>query len=159
MNSEQRKVRKFYKEFLTWSADNMGLWLAAGFMEVLHGVMMMVPYQEMLEERAFILFPLLLGFAGPYFYLSPYITFREDTVSYSIYERIKYLPVDFREIQKMRTLYLAKFVGKIAPIFILCQLFFAHFSYGITWGNVVYAFFGAIIWPFVSNFPIAWFSK
>lgn len=159
MNSEQRRVRKFYKEFLTWSADNIGLWIAAGFMEVFYGVMMMIPYQEMAEEGAFLMLPLLFGFAGPFFYLRPYIAFREDTEYYSIYERIKYLPVDFREIQKMRTIYLAKFVGKIAPVFILVQLLATNFSYEITMGNVMYALFGGLIWPFLSNLPVAWFSK
>lgn len=159
MSSEQRKVRKFYKEFLTWSADNIGLWIAAGFFELLYCVLMMIPYQEMLEDKGFLVFVLLLGFAVPYFYLRPYITFRENTESYSIYERIKYLPVDFREIQKMRTIYLAKFVLKTAPIVILLQLIVSYCSYEVTIANVVYAIFGGILWPFISNLPIAWFSK
>lgn len=159
MNSEQRKVRKFYKEFLSWSADNIGLWIAAGFMEVFYLGLMAIPYQEMLEEGAFMIFPLMCGFAGSYFYLQPYITFREDAESYSIYERLKYLPVDFREIQKMRTIYLAKFVLKIAPAMILVQLLTTNFSYGITIENVMYAVFCGLIWPFLTNLPIAWYSK
>lgn len=159
MNSEQRKVRKFYKEFLTWNADNIGLWIAAGFMEAFYLGMMAIPYGEMAEEGAFILFPLLFGFAGPYFYLNPYIVFREDTKTYSIYERIKFLPVDFREIQKMRIIYLAKFVVKIAPAIILIQLLTTGFSYGITVESVVYAVFCGLVWPFLSNLPIAWCSK
>lgn len=159
MNSEQRKVRKFYKEFLSWSADNIGLWIAAGFMEAFYFGLMAIPYQEMLEEGAFIIFPLMCGFIGPYFYLQPYITFRENTESYSIYERLKYLPVDFREIQKMRTIYLAKFVLKIAPAMILVQLLTANFSYEITIENVMYAVFFGLIWPFLTNLPIAWYSK
>lgn len=159
MNSEQMKVRKFYKEFFSWSADNLGPWIAAGFMEVFYFAMMAIPYEEILEEGAFVLFPLMLGFFGAYFYLNPYIVFREDTKTYSIYERIKFLPVDFREIQKMRTIYLAKFVAKIAPMIILIQLLTTHFSYGITVESVVYAVFGGLIWPFLSNLPVAWFSK
>ena len=159
MNSEQRKVRKFYKEFLTWSADNVGLWLAAGFFGVLYLVFAAVPYQEMLEERAFLILPLMFGFLMAFFYLKPYLTFQENTESFSIYERIKYLPVDLREIQKMRVIYLAKFVLKVAPVLILVQLFTSHFSYEITLEVVLYAIFEGILWPFLSNLPIAWFSK
>ena len=159
MNSEQMKVRKFYKEFLTWSADNIGMWIVAGVMEVFYFAMMAIPYVEMIEEGALALFPLVLGFAGPYFYLNPYLVFREDTKSYSIYERIKFLPVDFREIQKMRTIYLAKFVVKTAPAFILIQLLTTHFSYGVTVESLVYAVLGGLVWPFLSNLPIAWYSK
>lgn len=159
MNSEQKKVRTFYKEFLTWSADNIGIWIAAGFMEIFYFVFMAIPYGEMIKEGVFILFPLMCGFAGAYFYLNPYLVFREDTKYYSIYERIKFLPVDFREIQKMRTIYLAKYVIKIAPAMVLVQLLTSKFSYEITWECVVYAIFCGVIWPFLSNLPIAWFSK
>lgn len=159
MNSEQKKVREFYKEFLTWSADNIGMWIAAGFMEVFYFAMMAIPYEEMAEEGALALFPLVLGFLGPYFYLNPYLVFREDTKSYSIYERIQFLPVDFREIQKMRVIYLAKFVVKIAPAIILIQLLTTGFSYGITAESIVYAIFCGLVWPFLSNLPVAWYSK
>lgn len=159
MNSEQMKVRKFYKEFLTWSADNIGVWIAAGFMEMFYLAMMAIPYEEVLEEGVFVLFPMMLGFFGPYFYLNPYIAFREDTKTYSIYERIKFLPVDFREIQKMRVIYLAKFVVKIAPVIILIQLLTTNFSHGITVESVVYAVFCGLVWPLLSNLPVAWFSK
>lgn len=159
MNSEQMKVRKFYKEFLSWSADNIGVWIVAGFMEFLYLVMMAIPYGEMAEEGAVALFPLMFGFFGPYFYLNPYIVFREDTKTYSIYERIKFLPVDFREIQKMRVIYLGKFVVKIAPVIILIHLLTTHFSYGITIESIGYSVLFALVWPFLSNLPIAWFSK
>lgn len=159
MNSEQKKVREFYKEFLTWSADNIGMWIASGFVEAFYFFMMAIPYQEMIEEGAFMLFPLVLGVFGPYFYLHPYLLFREGTQYYSIYERIKFLPVDFREIQKMRTIYLTRFVVKIAPAMILVQLLTTHFSYGITIESVGYAVFCGLVWPFLSNLPVAWYSK
>lgn len=137
----------------------MGLWLAAGFMETFFCVLAMIPYQEMMLDKEFMLFPLLFGFAGPFFYLRPYITFREGTESYSIYERIQFLPVDYGEIQKMRTIYLAKFVAKIFPIVFLLQMLFSYWFFKITIANVVYAVLIGLVWPFLSNLPAAWFSR
>ena len=159
MNSEQRKVRKFYKEFLSWKADNIGLWIASGFMVVFFCVTMLISYEEILENMKLVMFPMLLGFLGPYFYLNPYITFREGTESYSIYERIKYLPIDYHEIQKMRAAYLAKFVGKVFLAVLFFQVFLMFGAGGFTIENVLYVLLIGLVWPFVSNLPIAWFSK
>ena len=43
MKKEQQKVRAFYKEFLSWKAESIGQWIGAGFLEVVFGIMMMVP--------------------------------------------------------------------------------------------------------------------
>ena len=76
MKKEQQKVRAFYKEFLSWKAESIGQWIGAGFLEVLFGIMMMVPYQEMKEDNGFVVMPMLFGFLGTMLYIAPYLTFR-----------------------------------------------------------------------------------
>lgn len=160
MNSEQFKVRKFYKEFLSWKADNVGMWIGAGIIEVLFVIMMMIPYPEMQTDLGFVVLPLMFGFFGPMLYIAPYITFREGQTSVSIYEKLKYLPIDYREIKKMRLINLVLFAGKVFPVILICQLFFTYFGYGaIRVEDVIYAILLGIVWPIVSNLPYAWFRK
>ena len=159
MNSEQRKVREFYKNLLSLSAENVGMWFVAGFFEFICFVMMAVPYQEMLEEGPLMVIPMMFGSFAAYFYLCPYLTFREGAKSVSIYERIKYLPVDYREIQKMRSIYLAKFVLKTFPAMLVVQLLTTLFSYEITMANILYAVGVSLLLPLLINLPVAWFSK
>ena len=90
----------------------------------------------------------------------PYITFREGQNTVSIYEKLKYLPIDYKEIKKLRLTKLALFVAKIFPIIFICQLFFTYFGYGrIRVEDVIYAVLAGLVWPVVSNLPYAWFSK
>lgn len=160
MNDEQRKVRKFYKEFLSWKAENIGVWIGAGFIEVLFAVMMMIPYQEMLHDPGLFVFPVLFGWLGPMLYLKPYQTFAEGQQQCSIYEKIKYLPIDLKEIRKMRVVYLASFVGKIFPIMMILQLLCAYWSFKeITIANIIYAIGMGFVLPVLGNLPGAVIGK
>ena len=159
MKKEQQKVRAFYKEFLSWKAESIGQWIGAGFLEVLFGIMMMVPYQEMKEDNGFVVMPMLFGFLGAMLYIAPYLTFREEGNSVSIYEKIKYLPVDYRQIQKMRIWYLIRFVAKIFPILFLLQMATSYWSNTLTVANLIYVILLGLVWPILSNLPFAWLGK
>ena len=160
MNAEQRKVRAFCKEFLSWKAESVGMWIGAGILEVLYVIMMMIPYQEMKTDMAFIVFPLMFGYLGPMLYISPYLTFREGTNVVYIYEKLKYLPIDRKEIRKMRVTKLVLFVGKIFPIVCIVQLLFTYFGYGeILLEDIVYACLMGFIWPFATNLGYTWLGK
>ena len=159
MKKEQQKVRAFYKEFLSWKAESIGQWIGAGFLEVLFGIMMMVPYQEMKEDNGFVVMPMLFGFLGAMLYIAPYLTFREEENQVSIYEKIKYLPVDYRQIQKMRVWYLIRFVAKIFPVLFLLQMATSYWSKALTAANLIYVILLGLVWPILSNLPFAWFGK
>ena len=90
MNKEQEKIFVFYKEFWSWKAENIGMWVGAGILEVLFAIFMMIPYAEMQSDMGMVVLPMLMGFGGGAMYISPYITFREGTDTVSIYEKIKY---------------------------------------------------------------------
>lgn len=160
MNSEQQKVRKFYKEFLSWKAESVGMWLGAGIVETMFVISMMVPYQEMKYDMGFVALPWTFGWLGAMLYINPYLIFREEQNSVSIYEKLKYLPIDYREIKKMRTIYLIKFVMKIFPAAFVCQIAFSYFLFQeITFENIVYAVLTGLIWPIASNLPYVWHGK
>ena len=50
MTEEQKKVRKFYKDFQGWKLDTIGTWLGAGFVVLLMLIVCTVPAQGMLIE-------------------------------------------------------------------------------------------------------------
>ena len=160
MSTEQERVSKFYKEFLSWKAESVGMWICAGILETIFVIIMMIPYQEMKSDMGFAAMPALFGFFGPMLYICPYISFREGQNSISIYEKLKYLPIDYGEIKKMRVTKLVLFVAKIFPIALVCNLLFTYLSIGaIQIEDVAYVVLMGLIFPIVSNLPYTWFSK
>ena len=160
MSREQEKISAFYKEFWSWKADNIGMWIGAGIFEVLFGVFMMIPYPEMQSDMGLIVLPMMMGFAGGAMYVAPYISFREGQETVSIYEKIKYLPVDYREMKKFRLKKLVLFVAKVFIVIFACQMFFTYFGVGsIRLADVAYAVLVGLVWPIVSNLPYVWFGK
>ena len=160
MNREQEKIEKFYREFWSYKAENIGMWIGAGFLEVLFGIFMMIPYPEMQSDMSFVALPLMLGFAGGAMYLAPYISFFEGQTGIAIYEKIKYLPIDYREVKKYRLKKLMMFVAKVFVIMFAGQMFFTYFGVGtIRLVDVVYAVLVGYVWPIVSNLPFAMLSK
>jgi len=160
MKKEQEKIYAFYKEFWSWKADNVGMWIGAGVLEVLFGIFMMIPYAEMQTDMAFVVLPMMMGFGGAAMYIAPYISFREGQDMVSICEKIKYLPIDGREVKKLRVRKLMLFVAKIFSVILVSHLFFTYFGVGtIRIEDVVYIVLVGLVWPIVSNLPYAWFSK
>ncbi|MBR3769436.1 MAG: hypothetical protein IKL06_02775 [Lachnospiraceae bacterium] len=160
MNKEQEKIFSFYKEFWSWKAENIGMWIGAGILEFLFGIFMMIPYAEMQSDMGMIVLPMLMGFGGGAMYIAPYITFREGQDTVSIYEKIKYLPIDYREVKKLRVKKLVLFVAKIFAVILAFKLFFS--TYGTEWIrsiDIIYTILVGLVWPIVSNLPYAWFSK
>ena len=160
MNKEQEKIFAFYKEFWSWKAENIGMWIGAGILEVLFVIFMMIPYAEMQSDMGMVVLPMLMGLGGGAMYIAPYITFREGADTVSIYEKIKYLPIDYREVKKLRLKKLIQFVAKIFVVIFVCQMFFTFFGVGAIRGeDILYVVLIGFVWPIISNFPYVWFSK
>lgn len=156
---DQKRIRLFYKAFLGQRPDSIGMWLAAAFMELLFGVLMAVPYQEVKKDPQMLILMLLFGYLGTMFYIGPYLSYRENGKMTSIYEKLKYLPVDYREIQKMRVCYMSKYVMKTGLVLMLFQFATSKFSGTFAMENIVYVVVIGILWPILSNLPMAWFTK
>lgn len=166
MTEEQRKVRKFYKDLHGWKVDTIGTWFGAGFLVMLMLVVCAIPVQEMLlewkEEEEFIewLMVLLFGPLAGLLYLRPYTSVSEmvytnQAKNVRIIDKLKYLPIDFKEIRKMKVIYLIKFFAKILPFALGLQMLTSIASYGeITWMNVAYILVIAFLWPVLTNLPM-----
>lgn len=160
MNKEQEKIFAFYKEFWSWKAENIGMWIGAGILEVLFAIFMMIPYTEMQRDMGMIALPMLFGFGGGAMYIAPYITFREGMDTVSIYEKIKYLPIDYREVKKLRVKKLVLFVAKIFAVIMVFKLFFGTFGFEMIRSmDVLYTILVGFVWPILTNLPFAYFSK
>ena len=90
----------------------------------------------------------------------PYVTFKEDKKDCSITAKLKYLPVNLREIQKMRAWYVIRFVAIQFPVALVLQMMTSWFSYHeITWMNIIYVIWSALIWPLITNLSVAVWSR
>lgn len=146
------KLKYFFTNFGSVRADNIGFLLLAVLFEFFHGAAMMVPYQEVLYDRAVFLVPMATGAFGPALYLLPYFLVMEDGKGISITEKLKYLPVDVRDIRRLRIEKLAAFVCRLFPVFFCLQLLFSGLYFKeICIGNILYALFFGLVWPFLSN--------
>lgn len=153
-------IRKFYKDFLTWKADNVGFWVLAGLAEFVYVILLIIPLEEMKGETVTIAIMHLLGALASYAYLVPYLTFSEEGKQCRIYQRIKYLPVEMRMIQQVRVEKLLKFVLKMFPVIAVVQLGMSLIvEHRLTGWNIVYVLWFGLIWPFVINLPTAWLEK
>lgn len=166
MTEEQKKVRKFYKDFQGWKVDTVGTWIGAGFLVLLLVISCSIPAQEMLQGGsgdAGVLgwiMALMFGPLAGFLYLNPYMTYTEmvstnQPKTVRIIDKLKYLPIDLKEIRKMKVTYLMKFFAKIAPVCLILQILTSLYSYGkFTWVNVVYILALAFVWPVVANLPM-----
>lgn len=166
MTEEQKKVRKFYKDFQGWKMDIIGTWIGAGFLVLLMVIGCAVPAQEMFSiatgEADMLMWMMVLMF-GPlagFLYLRPYTSVTEMVYTNSpknvrIIDKLKYLPISLKEIRKMKLIYLLKFYAKIAPFCMGLQILTSLYSYGeITWKNVLFILIMAFAWPVVVNLPM-----
>lgn len=158
---QQETLQIFFTNFLSWDTGNIGQWIVTGIMEVVLGIFLWIPYQEMSKEGhdsiRVLLFPSLWGAMT---YLLPYIQFTEDKRNKRVYEKLKYLPISLKELRYFRLKKLTVFCFKLFLIFLAGQLFFsAVFFHEITLANIAYPAFYGLILPLVINGPAWWFAK
>lgn len=78
--------------------------------------------------------------------------FLEEQKEHSITAKLKYIPVNLKEIHKMRVWYVCRFVVIQFGVALAVQLMSAWFScHEITWVNVVYVLCIALLWPLIVN--------
>jgi len=100
---------------------------------------------------------LLFGPLAGFLYLQPYTNYAENPNTNNVKwvhvtEKLKYMPIDFGEVRKMKAIYLIRFYAIIAPFCVLLQVLTSMFSYKeVTWNNVIYIIAVAFVWPTVVN--------
>lgn len=165
MNEEQRKVRKFYKQFLSWRSESIGVWIGAGFLVMFMLVGCAVPVQEILEGSGtsgslMLVITMFSAILAGVLYLRPYQGYMENQKTETILSKLKYVPVDFKEIFRMKLTYMIRFFAIICPFCLMLQVLTSGYSYGeITWKNVAYVFVVAFVWPVLGNLWILLFDK
>lgn len=156
---QQDILESFYKEFFSWSAKNIGLWLVTGIMIFLQGIFLWFPYQAMSEMKLFGLVA-LFGMNAAANYIAPYLSFTEKGETVKVYDKLKYLPVSLRELQRFRCRKLVRFYGKVFLVFLAGQLFFSAVCYHeITWQNILYVTVLGLLLPLGIGGMAARFTK
>lgn len=161
---EQKKQRDIIRKFdrTMHSYQSYGLpesWNARfwGFLEVF---MMFVPWQELWKQgelQGLFWIVGLWSINAPLYYMMPYEQFQENGKSVSLYQKIKYLPVDIRQVKIVRMEYLTAFLKKtfiaaMAVQMISTLLFYHTFS---IW-NLVYVLVLGGVLPFVITAASIW---
>lgn len=158
--AQKEMIKKFYKDFFTWKADNIGIWIASGLLEVIYVGLMFIPFEEIMNEASVLAVLSFLGILGPYLYLLPYLVFTEERKQHRIYEKIKYLPVEKRLVQQIRVEKLFQFVIKIFPVIAVVQLGMSLcVTHHLTVWNFMYVLWFGLILPLLFNLPMAWLEK
>ena len=153
---EQQLLNEFYKKLLASNANTIGFWLLAGLMETFHLISMMVPYQEALLDKAYFTLPLAFGMLGTMLYLRPYCVVTEDGKQQRISEKLKYLPINRKELRRILVKRLFFFVLKIFPVLAAVQLLFAWFAFhSLCIGNFLHILILGFLWPFLAGLPFA----
>lgn len=124
-NKEKQKMLEgFYKEFFSYGYGGIGMWIAAGVGIAFAGMFCFMPYYKMLEgdikSQAVVIMFAMGGFA---YYVSPYISFVENTKQKRIYNKLKYLPISKKDIMAFCIKKLVKLSLKLLPIFLVGQIF------------------------------------
>lgn len=161
-NRQQQILEMFFKEFLSWKADNIGVWIAAVMLEILQGICFCIPYQMVGKSDMELLIgiELFCGVFGTMTYLMPYVRFTEKKGQVNIYKKLKYLPVSLKEIRIFRLKKLVRFCFRLFLIFLAVQLFLVLLCYHqIALGNLWYPFVFGFLLQLLLNGMLVLFLK
>lgn len=147
---EQNIIDKFFKEFFTWSADNLGYKIVAGFFLFIHGCFMAFPYQDIKDSE--ILLMQFFAYMGYFMYITPYLQFTEKGRVLKLKEKLKYLPISRKQLRLYRLRKLIIFSIKLLAVYLLLQLFFTLVIYHeLTLGNFLYPLLCGFVFPVAVN--------
>ncbi len=142
-------IESFYKEFFTYSAGNIGMWIAAGIMEFLGAIVLVVSYDKVQAGELWG-FAVMGATAGAACYISPYQNVQEFGKSTSVYPILQYLPISRKELQNYWLKKLAIFCTRIFVVFLVLQVFISLIAtHGIALWSIGYVALCSWILPFV----------
>lgn len=165
MNPEQIKVREFFKRFLRTNWSSMSMWLLEGFMLLMFLIACAMPVQEYISGEADLkgVMSVFLGVLGPaiaVLRVQPYTNYMENQKGRHIFDLLKYYPVEKKEIKKMKTVYMLKFMAKLLPVCIVAQIPATLWSYGpFTWMNFMFIIAVAFVWPVIWGLVAIWTER
>lgn len=167
VNPEQIKLQSFFRKFIKENWRSGGIWFLEGFLVFLFLIACVTPVQEYLGGQASgdvdCVMLVLIGALGPaiaYMRIQPYTLYMENQKNRTIVDLLKYYPINRKEIKKMKTVYMIRFMAKLLPICILLQIPVTIWEYKtISWINVIFVVTAAFIWPIIWGMMAIWTEK
>lgn len=163
MKKQEEVIDYFYKNFLTWQMENIGMRFGAGFCVFMAFIMFCVPYQSFLEEDGGIGL-VLLGGGCAYFalwlYIRPYFSFREQFNMKNLMDKMRLLPVERDAFTRYSIKKMTRFSGKMFLIYLAGQLLFAGLGYkSVGIFNFLFPFLGGLVLPLGFNVLILYVEQ
>ena len=165
MNPEQRKVREFFKRYQNKDTKSWATWFLICFFVFIMLIACVVPVQAYTEVKdsgdAILL--VMLTFVGPAvacMRIQPYTMYMENQKGRQIFDLIKYYPIDKKEIKKMKTIYMIRFMTKLLPFCMLAQIPATIYDYGkLSVLNFLYILAIAFVWPVIMGMFAIWTER
>jgi len=158
MDKRQQEVLEgFFKELFTWDMANVGFWVATGLMELILGILLLIPAEELDTPLKGILW--MVSIFGANWYIMAYLQIHDEGKQCKVYDRLKYLPVSLRQIRLFRLRKLVVFSAKMTGVFLVIQLIALIFSREFTWTCILYPICFGFLFPVLIVGGITWFSK
>lgn len=154
---QQEVLENFFKELFTWDMANVGFWLVTGLMELILGILLLIPAEELDSALKGILF--MVSIFGANWYLMAYLQIHDDGKPCKVYDRLKYLPVSLQQIRLFRLRKLVVFSTKMTTVFLVIQILALLLSREFTWACILYPICFGFLFPVVIVGGITWFSK
>lgn len=151
-DKRQKIIADFYKEFLSYRPESLGANIGVGVtLNIFYGIYMWMPLCYHTDIRIDLVC-FILGFLGPCFYTAMYRNYRELGKSYSIMERLRYLPVSKDEIRRFQVSKLFRFTKISGIVFAVGQLALSFLiAKHVGWQELAFAIGMGFVAPFVSN--------
>lgn len=153
----QQIINEFYREFLSYRPESVGVWFGSGLMVVIYGIYMWIPH-EFHTTSVISAVMLFLGFLGPYLYLQPYRVYREVTLGNTMSEAknigaiLRYVPIDSADLRLYRRKKLFRFCSYTGIAYIAGQLLLSlAICHRLAGKTVVFAIFMGYILPLLTN--------
>jgi len=154
---QQAVLEQFFRDLFTWDMANVGFWLLTGFMELVLGILLLIPAGEL--EGMLKGFAWMVSIFGANWYLMAYLQIHEEGKTCKVYDRLKYLPVSLQQIRLFRFRKLVIFSAKMTAVFLVIKLISLFFTRDFSWGDIWYPIGFGFVFPVVVVGGITWFSK
>lgn len=165
MNPEQIKIREFFKKLYSIDYKNWAAWFMLGLCVLFMLIGCVGPVQAYMEAKdsSDTIMLVILAYVGPfiaYMRIQPYTMYMENQKKRTFFELVKYYPVDKKEIKKMKTEYMIKFLVKLLPFCMLAQIPATLYDYGaVSIINFLYIIVVAFIWPVICGLAFIWLEQ
>lgn len=161
---QEIKIERFFKEYYQirkWDKQSNNV--VGGLFATIQILLMILPIQDlwMEENHSFLVYMIsMFSISTLYFYMMSYRLIKEGQQNKMLSQKLRYLPIDTKELKIWKTRMLFRWSTKIFLASLIVQLLFsAIIVHGISWKNIVYVVVVAFLVPVISNCLLIWLEK